>query len=198
MSTVPTLHLSHGQVAWAICDGQPADAKTLDQLRYLRQLGVPFAASKLGVGRGNRLTYHYDELIESGVAIWALRRGVRPRQVADFLIAQRTTLRKIYRQTLRDQADGAIGAPWVRSRGKVIPTLDADNFVALYKESNRPGTTIETMTLTEAVEFNAALGDMVARNGHDVQPLVPLGRLVIQLVTWALEAPDIKAGPRMT
>ena len=198
MSTIPTLHLTHGQVAWAICDGQPPDAKTLDQLRYLRQLGVPFPASKLGVGRGNRLTYHYNELIECGVAIWALRRGVRPRQAADFLVAERAPLRKIYRQTLRDQDDSAIGEPWVRSRGKVIPTLNADNFIALYKKGNRPGTTFETMTLAEAVEFNAALGDMVARNGHDVQPLVPLGRLVIQLVTWALEAPDIKAGPRMT
>ena len=198
MPAIPSLHLTHGQVAWAICDGQPPDAKTTDQLRYLRQLGVPFTQNNLGVGRGNRLTYTYDQLIECGVAIWALRRGVRPRQAAEFLVANRTALRKLYRETLRAQPDAAIGAPWVRSRGKVIPTLANDNFIALYQTADRPGATIELMTLAEALEFNAGFGDLVARHGHDVQPLVPLGRLVIQLVTWALEAPNIKTGPRMT
>lgn len=197
MTAIPRLQLTHGQVAWAICDGQPPDAKTTDQLRYLRQLGVPFTKDSLGVGRGNRLTYGFDQLIECGVAIWALRRGVRPRQAAEFLVGNRTALRKLCRETLRAQSNAAIGAPWVRSRGKVIPTLAADNFIALYPSAQRAGATIEPMTPVEAIEFNAGIGDLVARQGHDVQPLVPLGRLVIQLVTWALAAPEIKTGPRM-
>jgi hypothetical protein len=41
---VPTkLNLTHGQVAWALARGAPPAALLLDQLRYLRQLGVPFS-----------------------------------------------------------------------------------------------------------------------------------------------------------
>lgn len=196
MLTIPRLNLTHGQVAWAICDGQPSDQKTTDQLRYLRQLGVPFAESEMGKGRGFRLTYRFDQLIECGVAIWAMRRGVRPRQAAAFLVADRATLRKLYRKALHDQPDGAMGQPWIKSHGKFVPTLANDNFILLHKDYLDGSAKIDFMSMEEIVMFNAAFGDMVARRGHDVQPLVPLGRLVLKLVTWALEAPELRTGPR--
>jgi hypothetical protein len=196
MLTIPRLHLTHGQVAWAICDGQPPDQKTFDQLRYLRQLGVPFTETELGVGRGNRLTYHYDQLIECGVEIWAMRRGVRPRQAAEFLAGERARLRKLYRKALHDQRDGAMQQPWIKSRGRIKPTLDKDYAIPLFKGSQDGPARFDLMTMDEVMTFNASLGDIVARRGHDVQPLVPLGRLVLQLVTWALEAPELRTGPR--
>ena len=197
MTAIPRLQLTHGQVAWAICDGQQPEAKTTDQLRYLRQLGVPFTDKELGVGRGNRLTYNYDHLIECGIAIWALRRGVRPRQAAEYLVGDRAKLRKLYRKALKDQPDEAMTQPWIKSRGRIMPTLARDNFIALF-DGHEDGTAkFDLMTMEEMMMFRASLGDMVARRGQEVQPLVPLGRLVIQLVTWALEAPEVKTGPRM-
>ena len=56
MASIPRLALTHGQVAWALCAGQPPDQVTIDRLRYLRQLHVPFGADEVGVGRGNRLS----------------------------------------------------------------------------------------------------------------------------------------------
>ena len=195
MASVPRFHLVHGQVAWAICNGQPPDAKTLDQLRYLRTLGVPFTEDELGIGRGNRLTYGYDHLIECGVAVWALRRGMKPRAVVEFLVGERTTLRKLYRRVLRDQPEGALEAPWVKSRGASVPTLANEYFIYLFKGYKEPGVRIEANTFDEAITFGAAFGDMVARVGHDVQPLCPLARLAIQLVARALVAPEPKRGP---
>jgi hypothetical protein len=44
------LSLTHGQVAWALARGQPPSDQLIDQLRYLRQLGVPFSKAELGAG----------------------------------------------------------------------------------------------------------------------------------------------------
>jgi hypothetical protein len=55
-------------------------------LRYLRQLGVPFSKAELGAGSGNRIRYGFDHLIELGVAVFGLERGMRPREVARILI----------------------------------------------------------------------------------------------------------------
>ena len=60
------LSLTHGQVAWALARGQQPSDQLIDQLRYLRQLGVPFSKHELGGGRGNRIRYGFDQLIELG------------------------------------------------------------------------------------------------------------------------------------
>jgi hypothetical protein len=44
-------------VAWALARGQPPSDQLIDQLRYLRQLGVPFSKAELGAGSGNRIRY---------------------------------------------------------------------------------------------------------------------------------------------
>jgi len=74
MAAPTELSLTHGQVAWALARGQPPTALLLDQLRYLRQLGVPFSKSELGGGRGNRIHYGFDHLIELGGAVWSAAR----------------------------------------------------------------------------------------------------------------------------
>src|SRR4051794_38383229 len=95
VNPVPRLSLSHGQVAWALARGMPPSRQLLDQLRYLRQLGVPFRESELGTGRGYRVRYGFDQLIELGVALFGLRRGMTPREVADLLVGNRARLRRI-------------------------------------------------------------------------------------------------------
>jgi hypothetical protein len=96
------LSLTHGQVAWVLARGQQPRALLLDQLRYLRQLGVPFSKEELGGGRGNRIRYGFDHLIELGVALFGLQRGMAPREVAEILVEHRVELRRCYRDTVAD------------------------------------------------------------------------------------------------
>src|SRR5229473_2796401 len=93
---VPELELSHGQVLWALASGRSPDQRLIDEVRYLRQLGVPFRSSELGRGRGNRLRYRYEHLLELGVAVFALHRGLKPREIAQFLVPKRRDLRELY------------------------------------------------------------------------------------------------------
>jgi hypothetical protein len=73
----------------ALSRGQQPSALLLDQLRYLRQLGVPFSKEELGGGRGNRIRYGFDHLIELGVALFGLQGGMAPREVVRILVEHR-------------------------------------------------------------------------------------------------------------
>src|ERR1700732_3703192 len=86
------LSLTHGQVAWVLARGQQPSALLLDQLRYLRQLGVPFSKEELGGGSGNRIRYGFDHLIELGGALVGLARGMAARAGGEVLGGHRAEL----------------------------------------------------------------------------------------------------------
>lgn len=92
----PKLNLTQGQVLWTLSRGMTPNLMLVDQLRYLRRLGVPFIKSELGSGKGNRVRYRYEHLVEVGVAVFALQRGMKPREVSKFLIEHRKYLRTLY------------------------------------------------------------------------------------------------------
>ena len=194
MLEIPRLRLTHGQVAWAICQGREPDDQTLDALRYLRQLGVPFAKHEQGVGRGNRMTFTFDHLVECAVAMFAGRHGVKPGIAAQFLKAERTKLRKLYRESFRDCGDGSLTADWVRSRGAIVPHQIEEQYIRLHERYDEPGGKVELMTLDEVLSYKGAIGDMVERYGHRVYPLIPLRRVMLEAVAWALEAPVTPPG----
>jgi hypothetical protein len=196
MPALPDLHLTHGQVAWALSGGQPPTNQTLDQLRYLRQLGIPFTKEELGVGRGNRITYTYDHLIECGVALAGLRRGLRFREVAKILIEHRDHLRKTYRRAFEEQPPLALNAEWVKSRGKIRSLLENEIFLRLHDRfSEKPGE--YEIVCPQEPGAESMIGDIVERYpGGEIRPMLPLTHLVLELVAWALEAPIIKSGPK--
>ena len=139
MVSLTDLSLTHGQVAWALARGQQPTAMLTDQLRYLRQLGVPFSTQELGGGRGNRIRYRFDQLIELGVALFGLQRGMAPRKVAGILIEHRSELRRCYRDILTALPAAAFEAEWVKSRGAVVPIMN-ETFVRLHdRYSERRG-----------------------------------------------------------
>ena len=82
MKFIPHLDLAIGQVAWILSFGKTATNQTLDQLRYLRSVGIPFTKEELGGGRGNRLRYSYYHLIETGVALFSMNLNIKPRNIA--------------------------------------------------------------------------------------------------------------------
>ena len=194
MPRVPTLQLTHGQVAWALCSGQNPDRRTLDALRYLRQLGVPFTEEEQGTGRGNRLTYTFDHLIECAVAMYAIRRGMKPRQGADFLVGERKTLRKLYRSTFASAPPGALDAPWVLSRGKLGAVLDDEHFIRLHKRHADTSGKIDAMSMDEVITFGATMFDQVERYANEVVALVPLRRVMYEALAWAALAPITPPG----
>jgi hypothetical protein len=194
MPSIPRLQLTHGQVAWALCGGQPPDRRTLDALRYLRQLEVPFTEEEMGVGRGHRLSYGYDHLIECAVAMYAIRRGMKPRQAAGFLVAERKTLRTLYRSTFRDIPEAAFKAEWVKSRGQIKAVQDQEQFIRLHARYADTSGHIESMTLEEAITYQANVTDLVERYQNAIYPLVPLRRVILENLTWALIAPVTPPG----
>ena len=195
MTSPLDLSLTHGQVAWVLARAQQPSALLLDQLRYLRQLGVPFSKEELGGGRGNRIRYGFDHLIELGVALFGLQRGMAPREVAAILVEHRVELRRCYRDTVATIPTSAFEAEWVKSRGAVVPIMNEICLRLHDRYSERPGTfelvggdafaaLMELETITETYP------------GGEVRTLLPLTRLVVELVAWAREAPEIKPGRR--
>jgi len=193
MVSLTDLSLTHGQVAWALARGQQPTAMLTDQLRYLRQLGVPFSRHELGGGRGNRIRYGFDHLIELGVALFGLQRGMTPREVAGILVEHRAELRRCSRDILAALPASAFEAEWVKSRGAVVPIMN-ETFLRLHdRYSERPG----SCELVPGGSFDLLrqLATVTERYpGDELRTLLPLTRLVIELVAWAREAPEIKPG----
>jgi hypothetical protein len=193
MASPLDLSLTHGQVASALARGQPPSAQLIDQLRYLRQLGVPFSKAELGGGSGNRLRYGFDHLIELGVAVFGLERGMRPRDIARILVDHRVELRRCYRDTLATLPESAFNAEWVKSRGAIVPIME-ERFLRLHdRYSERPGSF--ALVPGDALAAFMQFATVTERYpGGEVRTLLPLTRLVIELVAWAREAPEIKPG----
>lgn len=193
-----SIQLTHGQVAWALCAGRTPDAQTLDALRYLRQLGVPFAEDERGLGRGNRLTYNFDNLMECATAMYAIRRGQKPGDAASFLVANRESQRQRCREAYLSTPKDAVDQTWCKSRGREGAVVDDEQFIRLHDRFNESLASVEPMSIDEAVTFRAGPFDLVERFNDRVRILVPLRRVLLETMAWALEAPVISPGRRAT
>jgi hypothetical protein len=195
MREPPLINLSHGQVLWTLSRGTLPDSRLVDQVRYLRLLGVPFRKAELGKGRGNRVLYRYEHLIELGVGVWALERGMKPQEVAKFLIGQRKFLRPLYAKTFLEQPEQAIDAAWVKSRGRIVPLLGNEIFLRFHdRYSTAPGK-IELVQQDEISQLSDFLALAEKYPGEKTRTLLPLTRLILELVAWAREAPETRPGP---
>ena len=196
---VDSLDLTFGQVARAVCAGLTPDQITLDRLRHLRQLGVPFSRKEQGSGSGNRQSYGFDHLVECAIGIYAIRQRFKPTDVAEIQVKERTALRKLAREEFMALPDSALLAPWVKSRGRdKPPQLEPEQFLRLHdKVLDDPGT-YDVVTIEELLSNSMfSFGDLVERfpNGETV-PLIPLKRVMLPALAWALEAPMTKPGPQ--
>lgn len=194
---VPELSLSFSQVAWAISLGQEPNKVLPEQLNYLRQLGIPFEKTQIGLGRGNRVTYGFDELIETALAIRGIRFGMKPAEMAKFILDNRKHLRKLYRQALADQPDAALKAEWVKSRGRSGALLADEIFLRLHdKYSSSPGKFEYQQIPNPTEEDIRTMMDPVEMVGGEPRKLFSLTRLVLETVAWALDAPEYRTGPK--
>jgi hypothetical protein len=193
-SSIPSFQLTHGQAAWSLSLGNPPEQETLDRLRYMRQLGIPFSIKQQGVGRGNALTYGFNELVECGVALFGLRRGMKPADVAEYLVQNRSDCRRLFRAAFLEQPESALSAPWVKSRGTIPVLLFPDQCMRMHDRYMEPTGAIE-MVGFDTVLSGAKPFDLVERYpGEEARLLLPISRMVLELVAWAQEAPEIKRG----
>lgn len=186
-----SLSLSFGQVAWALSYGRPPDASVLDQLRYLRQLQVPFT-EKERKGSGNRMVYRFEHLIECGLGLTAVKRRIRPKDVATTIIKGRKALRTLAR-SIFDEIDPAEFAAVNDSWRK--PSYDPmeERFIWFHdSKSDRP-LTIEPLTIAKAT-------DVGQRTIFDAQRLDAAMHMIAfknAIVSWvgrALVAPETRPG----
>jgi hypothetical protein len=195
---IPDLSLTLSQVAWSINFGQEPPKYLLDKLNYLRQLGIPFPKDKARTGSGNRVRYGYEELIEIGIAIFAMNNGMKPGDVTKALVNQRDDMRTIYRHALEVMPEGTLKAGWVKSRGMSGAEYDNEVFLRLHdRYSITPGRIESTGTQELNLFPGAGLFGLVEyHSGQAPVRLVPLTKLALQWTAWALEAPEFKNGPR--
>jgi hypothetical protein len=173
--------------------GASPSAQLIDQLRYLRQLEVPLSKAELGGGSGNRLRYGFDHLIELGVAVFGLERGMRPREMARILVDHRAELRCCYRDTLAALPESAFEAEWVKSRGAVVPMMN-ERFLRLHDRYSEWSGSFDLVPGDSLAAFLQVATITERYPGGEARTLLPLTRLVIELVAWAREAPEIKPG----
>ena len=195
---IPELHLTTGQVAWVLNAGAPAPRALFNQLSYLRQLGIPFSPSERDHGRGHRLRYDFDHLMETGLGLYAVRNHLKPADITVLLIEQREERRARCRQALREQPEAALHADWVRSAGAIVPTLANEIWMRMHDRwAEKPGQIEELGFDALRMPEGFTPFDLVERfGGQQIRGLVPLTRLVIQWTALALEAPEIKPGPK--
>ena len=191
---LPDLNLTHGQLLWAVRYGMEPDQRFTDQIRYLRLLDIPPAARAQAEGPGKRIRYDFFDLVELGLAVAGLGFRFRPKDIAAVLVDNREAMRGIYADAWRDIPDAAIGADWIKSRGRIRTIMGEDIFIRLHDRSGEKWGEIDMVGPDEVVDSLGALEPIERYPGEPPRPLLPLKHLMLQWVAWALDAPDIRPG----
>lgn len=198
---VPHFPLTHGQLAWVLALGKflplPRWRHLMAQLRYLRQLGIPFRETRRGKGRGHRIRYSYDELMEVAVGLYALRQEVRPHVIAKILRTNRARLRRVFREALAERPATALEQPSLASRGTIVAIPDEARFLYVHtRYSDTPGK-YELVLPAPATDQSESFDmEEVFTVDGTTGTQIPLTSLVWEMTYWAQRAPDITPGRR--
>ena len=192
---LPNLELTQGQLLWSIRYGREPTQLVKDQVRYLRTLGIPAAAKEQARGPGSRITYDFFDLIEIGLAVTALDLRFRPQDIAAVLAGNRDEMRKVYSSTWKELPDAALQASWVISQGREVPILADEVYLRFHGRRSEQWGQIDFVGPNEATDELPFFEPIERFAGERPQRLIPLKRLMIQWVSWALEAPPTKPGP---
>ena len=191
---IPDLNLTQGQLLWAVSYGREPDARLKYQVRYLRALDIPPASTRQSSGPGKRITYDFFDLIEAGVAVTGLDLGFRPKDIAAVLVEQRKVMRRIYAGAWRALPDVALTQEWVKSRGRFGVLLDDEIHIRLQDRRSEKWGQVDVVGPAEASATLPMFEPVERFDGEAPRRLLPLKRLMLQWVAWALEAPPTKPG----
>lgn len=187
--SVPQLALSHGQVLWCLAGGKKPSPPLPEQVRYLRQLGIPFDGSEMGQGRGVRLSYGFYHLIEVGIAHEGLRRRIQPRFLT-MLVDERASYRRVYRAAYLELAPHP---HLFEGNPRSIPIFEDEFFLRLHdRYSDAPG-----KITVAAVGAGRIPGDLIETyEGEEDRDVIALKSLMVRLLSLAKIAPVTRPGPK--
>ena len=191
---IPVLSLTQGQLLWAIKYGREPDARMKYQIRYLRALDIPPASSRQANGPGKRISYDFFDLIEAGVAITGLDLGFRPKDIAVVLVEKREVMHRIYADVWHELPDTSLTQDWVKSRGRSAVLMGDEVYIRLHDRRSEKWGQVDFVNPTEAGVILPMFEPIERFDGEAPRRLLPLKRLMLQWVAWALEAPPIKPG----
>lgn len=196
-NAIPHLTLSLGQMARALNYGVPPSKATLNQLRYLRLVGIPIAQEE-GQGSGNRLTYDFDALIETGVALFAMERGMKAKEMAEYLIDKRSWIKREARRIFRSLPETWMEEKWLKSQGRELVMRSDEIYMRVHDRHSQEAGKMDMIGMDEIVRAGRAkimIGDLVERFADGSKRyLLPLTRLIQMWVYWALQAPPTAPG----
>ena len=193
---IPDLSLTQGQLLWALGHGREPSELLKDQLRYVRQLGIPRKSTQQAPGSGNRIRYDFYDLVEVGVAAKALELRFRPADIKPILVDHRREFHETIATAWRELPDAALTQPWVKSRGKVIAFVGDEIFVRLHdRRSERWGKLDLLMPSRLGEEMSPITMKEVFPDGEE-RPVIQLKQSMLPWVAWALEAPEPRRGPK--
>ena len=194
--SVPNLSLTQGQLLWALSQGRDPDQLLKDQVRYLRQLGIPKKSTEVAPGKGNRVIYDLLDLVELGVAVRALTLRFRPKDIAALLVSNREEFRQIVARAWLELPDAALTQDWVKSRGRTVPLFEDDFPIRLHDRRSEKWGQLDIVGFNDSVPGLNLFAPIERFDDGDIRPLIPLKQSMLPWVAWALEAPAIRTGPK--
>lgn len=193
---LPELSLSHGQMLWALGHGRAADDTLKDQVRYLRQLGIPTNSSLQAPGRGNRVRYGIHDLIELGLAMTGLRYRFRPKDIQAVLQDDREQLRLHTIFAWGEQPDDILEQDWVKSRQSPDMIIRPEIYLRMHDRRRKSGGHLEILGTERAAPGEGILMPVEVFEDGEYRLIIPVMLLSIPWIAWALEAPSIRTGPK--
>ena len=195
-NTLPNLSLTQGQLLWALEHGQKPEKLLKDQVRYLRQLGIPKNSANQVPGSGNRVRYDFHDLVELGLGVTALQRRFKPKDISAVLVDGHEDMRRAIEMAWREMSDEQISADWIKSRGTIVPLRMEDFYLRLHdRRSEAWGKVDVVLPGNMNPELEVFTPIEIFEDG-EVKVLFPLQTLMLPWVAWALEAPPIRTGPK--
>lgn len=194
--SLPDLELSHGQVLWALNDGREPDQMLKDQVRYLRQLGIPERSTDAASGSGNRITYGFHDIVELGLALTGLKRRFKPKDIQAVLVGQRDDLRKVIDERWRELPEDVLTQAWVFDSRQPFTPDHEDLYLRLHDRRSEKWGQLDFVSFDEVTELRKLFEPVERMPDGAVLDLLPVTKLMLPWIARALEAPETRTGPR--
>ena len=193
---LPNLSLTQGQLLWALEHGQEPGKLLKDEVRYLRQLGIPKNSADQVPGSGNRVRYDFHDLVELGLGVTALQRRFKPKDISAVLVDGRESMRQGIETAWRDMSEEQINANWIKSRGTIVPLRLDDFYLRLHDRRTEKWGKVDIVRPDQVKPGLEVFTPIEIFEDGEIKVLFPLQALMLPWVAWALEAPPIRTGPK--
>ena len=195
--SLPDLNLTQGQLLWALGEGREPDKLLSDQVRYLRQLGIPQKSADAAKGSGNRIRYDFHDLVELGLALTGLKLRFRPKDIKAVIDDDRQRLHHTIELAWGELPEDVLQERWVKSRGALKPLLEEDLYLRLHDRRSEQWGQLDLVGPDDDLTTGRQMFDAIERMPDgQIRDVIKVKQSLVPWVAWALEAPGIRTGPK--